>query len=106
MSCNTAHWAVAKLLDPGKSLPSFRPLMTAHFDLCPNAAKIGARGAEMLFFVLITDCCCGQGTQVIIRKHLEGMDDDQCWPEATGSVFEDVPNSSITFKTLQRPAVL
>lgn len=58
MSCNTAHWAVAKLLDPGKSLPSFRPLMTAHFDLCPNAAKIGARGAEMLFFVLITGCCC------------------------------------------------
>lgn len=80
--------------------------MTSHFDLCPNAAKIGACGAEKLFFVLITDCCCSQGAWAIIRKYLEGMEDDQCWSETTGSVFEDVPNSSITFKTLQRPAVL
>lgn len=80
--------------------------MPAHFDLCPNAAKIVASGVEMLFFVLITDCCCGQETQAIIRKHLEGMEDDQCWSETIGSVFEDVPNSSITFKTLQRPTVL
>lgn len=97
---------MAELLDPGKSLPSSRPLMAAHFDLCPNAAKIGACGAEMPFFVLITDCCRGQGTQAIIRKHLEGMEGNQCWSKTTGSVFEDVPNSSFTFKTLRRPAVL
>lgn len=79
--------------------------MTAHFDLCSNAAEIGACGAEMLSFVLITACCCSQGTQVIIRRHLDG------WmmiseSQTVGVVFEDVPNSAIPFKTLQRPAVL
>lgn len=47
--------------------------MTAHFDLCSNAAEIGACGAEIHLFVLITSGDSGHS-----QGRLEGAGDDQC----------------------------